>query len=130
VALLALLPLGLVGIGLAISLGALSAGVLGLFLAAPVVGVTAAEILGRMVPPVVASLAAMAVIAPLEHLVLQSDQRGLAAGLGLLAVDALGFALIYLAAMRVIAPSTIAVLTGAVRCRLGRRFPHWFHRGG
>lgn len=116
-----LLPLGLVGIGLAISGAALSAGVLGLFLAAPVVGVSGAEIVRRMIPPVVASLVAMAVIMPLEHLVLNSDERGVAAGLGLLTLDALGFALIYLATMRVVAPSTVAVLTGAARARLDRR---------
>jgi len=118
--LLALLPFGLVGIGLAISIATLSAGVLGLFLAAPVVGVSGSEIAGRMLPPVVASLVAMAVIAPLEHLVLRSDEHSVAAGLGLLTLDALGFALIYLATMRIIAPSTIAVLSGAVRSLLDR----------
>lgn len=116
-----LLPFGLVGIGLAISIAALSAGVLGLFLAAPVVGVSGPEIVGRMVPAVVASLVAMAVIMPLEHLVLHSDEQGVAAGLGLLALDAVGFALIYLATMRIVAPSTIAVLTGAVRSHFDRR---------
>ncbi|MCA1675309.1 MAG: oligosaccharide flippase family protein, partial [Actinobacteria bacterium] len=115
-----LLPFGLVGIGLAISSAALSAGVLGLFLAAPVVGVSGSEIAGRMLPPVIASLAAMAVIMPLEHLVLHSDQRGVAAGLGLLSLDGLAFVLIYLATMRIIAPSTIAVVTGAARKLLDR----------
>lgn len=116
-----LLPFGLAGIGLAISIAALSAGVLGLFLAAPVVGVSGSEIVGRMLPPVVASLVGMAAIMPLEHLVLHSDQQGVAAGLGLLTLDVLGFALIYLMTMRIVAPSTIAVLTGAVRALLDRR---------
>jgi len=115
-----LLPFGLVGIGLAISIAALAAGILGLFLASHVVGVSASEILGHMLPPVVASLVAMAVIAPLEHLVLRSDEHGVAAGLGLLTLDSLGFALIYLATMRIIAPSTIAVLSGVVRSLLDR----------
>lgn len=115
-----LLPFGLVGIGLAISIAALSAGVLGLFLAAPVVGASGSEIVGRMLPPVVASLVAMAVIGPLEHLVLHSDEQGVAAGLGLLTFDVLGFALLYLATMRIVAPSTIAVLTGALRSLLDR----------
>lgn len=116
-----LLPFGLVGIGLAISIAALAAGILGLFLASPVVGVSGSEILGRMLPPVAASLVAMAVIAPLEHLVLRSDEQSVFVGLGLLTLDALGFALIYLATLRLIAPSTIAVLTGAVRTLLDRR---------
>lgn len=124
-----LLPFGLVGIGLAISTAALSAGALGLFLAAPVVGVSGSEIAGRMLPPVVASLVAMAVITPLEHLVLHSDERGVAASLGLLTLDAVGFAVVYLAAMRVIAPSTIAVLTAAAR-KLLDRYRRPDRRGG
>lgn len=119
--LVALLPFGLPGVGLAISGAAIIVGVTGLLLARAVVGVSITDLLRRLVPPVFAALIAMAVIAPLEHLVVHSDQRAVLAALGLLTLESLGFLLIYLGVLRLIAPSTVTVLTSAARAFLARK---------
>ncbi|MGH3928606.1 MAG: hypothetical protein ACRDTF_01350 [Pseudonocardiaceae bacterium] len=119
--LVALFPLGLLGVGLAISGAAIIVGVTGLLLARRVVGVSVAEILRRLVPPVIGSLAALVVIAPLEHLVVRSDERAVPAALGFLTLESLGLLLIYLGLLRLIAPSTVTALTGAARTFLTRK---------
>lgn len=121
--LILLLPLGLLGVGLAVSATAVLVGATGLGLALPVVGVSVGDILRRIVPPVIGSLVAIAAIAPLEHFVLHSDERTVGVGLGLLALESIGFGLLYLATLRLIAPSALAELSGTVKaiCRPLRR---------
>jgi O-antigen/teichoic acid export membrane protein len=114
-ALIALRPLGLFGVGLAVSIAAVLIGSIGLGLARSVVGVSAGNILGCIVPPIIGSLVAMAAIVPLEHLVLHSDQHTVAVGLALLALESIGFGLLYLTTLRLIAPSTLAEISGAVK---------------
>jgi PST family polysaccharide transporter len=118
---IALLPLGLVGVGLAISIAALTVGVVNLAIARRVVGVSLTEILSRMVPPIVAALVALIVIGSLEHMVVHSDTHGVATGLGLIAAESLGFGVLYLASLRVLAPATIAELARGLRSLLNRR---------
>lgn len=113
-----LLPLGLLGVGLAISAAEIAVAVLVLGLARSVVPFSMGELFRRLVPPVVSSLVALALIGPLEHVVTQSDQRGVAAGLGLLGLETIGFGLVYLVVMRVVDPPMIAELIGSVRSRL------------
>jgi len=116
----ALIPFGLVGVGIAISATELALGTLMLYLARRVVGFTGGELLRRLVPPVVAALAALAVIAPLEHAVVQSDQAGFVAGFGLLGLQTIAFASIYLATLRLVDPPIVAELTEAVRAVVAR----------
>lgn len=116
-----LLPLGLVGVGLAISVAAIIVGVVNLAIAHRVVGVSVPDILARMVPPIVAALVALLAIGPLEHLVVHSDRQGVLAGLGLIAAESVAFGLLYLACLRVLAPATVAELTSGLRSRLVRR---------
>ena len=99
-------PLGLVGVGISISLTAMVVGVLVMALARPVVGVTRAEIVGVTVPPILSALVALAVMAPVEHWIFHSDTRGVLAGLGLLTLDGLVFISVYLLALRLITPVT------------------------
>ena len=73
--LVVLIPFGLVGVGLAISLSAVTVGVVNLAMARRVIGVSVGELLTRLVPPVIGALVALAIVAPLEHLVVHSDQR-------------------------------------------------------
>ncbi|HEX2300515.1 MAG TPA: lipopolysaccharide biosynthesis protein [Pseudonocardiaceae bacterium] len=124
--LFALIPFGLVGVGLAISLSAVIVGVVNLALARRVVGVPVGDVLARMVPPVVGSLVALAIVAPLEHLVLHSDLQGtglagVISGLGLLAAESVLFGLIYLVVLRVIAPATVTELVSGIRRLFARR---------
>ncbi|MGH3794608.1 MAG: lipopolysaccharide biosynthesis protein [Pseudonocardiaceae bacterium] len=113
--LFALIPFGLVGVGLAISLSAVTVGVVNLAIARRVVGVSVAEILARLVPPVIGALVALAIIGPLEHLVLHSDQHPAVAALALLGLQSVLFGLIYLVVLRMVAPATIAELGRGVR---------------
>ncbi len=113
-------PLGLVGVGLSISLTAMVLGVVVSVFAGPVVGVSARQTLSATVPTIGSALLGCAVAAPLEHLVLHSDQQGLW-GLGLIALDCLVFLLVYGAALRVLAPATFANVASLV-AGLWRRF--------
>jgi O-antigen/teichoic acid export membrane protein len=118
---LALLPFGLVGIGLAISVTDIALGLVALGLARKVVGCSMGDLLWRLVPAVIASLVALAAVVPFEHLVTHSDQRGLGIGLVLLGLEVVGFALVYLVALRLVDRSIITDLTGAVRSLLDHR---------
>jgi hypothetical protein len=115
-----LLPFGLIGIGLAISITEMMLAVLMLGLAGKVVGCSLGGLLQRLVPPLIGSLIVLAVVAPLEHLVTHSDQRPLGIGLALLGSETVGFALLYLVMMRLIDPSIIDDGTAAVRTLLER----------
>ncbi|MDF3303689.1 oligosaccharide flippase family protein [Rhodococcus sp. T2V] len=115
-----LLPFGLAGVGLAISVSAVVVGVTGLVLARPIVGVSFADITRRMLPPTIASLLAYALIAPLEHFVMHSDQLPTAVGLGVIALEGLGFLVVYLGALRVVAPTTTAEIGQAITRALRR----------
>ncbi len=122
--LLALLPLGLFGVGLALSITSFLSGLLGLLLARPLVGVSLRELVDRLVPPLAATVLAATGIGLLEHLVSHSDQRGIALGLLIVACEGAGFLAIYLGTLRVIAPATLTELWAAVRwMRASRRQP-------
>lgn len=107
-------PFGLVGVGLSISLTALAVGALVASLAGPVVGVTRRQTAGAVLPTVVAALVAGAAVVPLEHLVLHSDEHGLWGGLGGVALDSLVFLLLYVLALRFIAPTSFREVSGLV----------------
>lgn len=117
----AALPFGLFGVGLAISATEIVLAAILLGLARTVVDVSLRELAGALVPPVVGGLAGLAAIAPLEHLLVHSDQRPVALGLALLAAQSLAFAAVYLAAMRVVAPAMVADLIAGARRALDRR---------
>ncbi|WP_216870823.1 oligosaccharide flippase family protein [Modestobacter excelsi] len=116
-------PLGLVGVGLSISLTTMVVGTVVAAVAAPVVGVSARQTLGATAPTIVSALVGCAAVVPLEHLVLHSESRG-AWGLCFIVVDALVFLLVYTAALRVLAPTTFHDLT-ALLAVVRRRVLHW-----
>jgi PST family polysaccharide transporter len=119
--LVVLIPFGLVGVGLAISLSAVTVGVVNLAIARRVVGVSVGELLTRLVPPIIGALVALAIVAPLEHVVVHSDQRGVVAAVALLGAESVLFGLIYLATLRVIAPATVAEVIRGARAWLTRK---------
>jgi O-antigen/teichoic acid export membrane protein len=121
--LLALVPWGLTGVGLAVSGAALVVAVTGLGLVRSVLGVGAREFAGRLLPPAVAAIAALVVVAVLERSVVRADTWSTAAGLGLVVAETLLLGMLYFAALHVVAPGLArgarSALRGAVR--RGRR---------
>ena len=124
--LLALVPFGLYGVGLAMSGAALAVGLTGLWLVRGVVGVSAGQLAGRLLPPLGAVAVAVAVVAVLERMLVRADSRPVAVGLGLVGAEAVLLAVIYVGSLRLLAPELGRVVFGAVtglarRGRPGRR---------
>ena len=105
-----IVPFGLAGVGLAISLTALVVGVFCLVLASSVVGVQPAQVVRATLPTVVVGLVAAAATAALEHLVLHADTRPTFTALAFLALDGLAFLVVYVAALGVVAPAMVAAM--------------------
>ncbi|WP_433783518.1 oligosaccharide flippase family protein [Actinomycetospora sp. CA-101289] len=119
--LVALLPLGLLGVGLAVSLEGLVAGILTLALARPLVHVSWLQLGRVLLPPLVAAAIAGTATWALETQVLASGSRGIVVGLLFLLVDGLVFLVAYLAVLGVLAPETVTELRGLLAKVLGRR---------
>lgn len=118
--LIVLLPLGLLGVGMAVSLEVMLSGSLCVWLALPLISVRPREALGLLLPPFFAAVIAGAGIYALEHVVLRSDTHGVALGLALLLVDIIGFGGLFYFALRLVAPAAAAELTG-VLAQIGNR---------
>ena len=73
--LIALLPFGLLGVGLAVSLEGLATGLLSLALARKLAGVSVGELARVLVPPAVAAAVAAVPVALLEYTVAHSETR-------------------------------------------------------
>lgn len=119
--LLALVPFGLVGVGLAVSGANLAMGITGVVVAARVTAVRTRDVLGSLAPALFAALVAGTAVWPLEHLVLQSDTRPIAVGLLLVVGQALLFVVLFLGVLRVVAPSVTKALLASLRGLLHRR---------
>ncbi|MCV7356205.1 lipopolysaccharide biosynthesis protein [Mycolicibacterium fluoranthenivorans] len=113
--LFALLPLGLTGVGLALSLSSVVAGVLSLLLARPLAGVTFGELTSRLGPPVLVAAPAAIALGLLEHLVSHSDQRGFLAGVAVLLGEGVGYLMLYAAGLALFAPAAWRELSAVVR---------------
>ena len=98
-----LLPLGLLGVGLAISAESLVSGMLALLLARTVVDVSLSDLVRALVPPVIATGLAMVAVGALEHAVVGSAAQHAMLGAVLLLGESLLFAVLFAAAMFVIA---------------------------
>ncbi|NNH70800.1 lipopolysaccharide biosynthesis protein [Nocardia uniformis] len=114
---LLLIPHGLLGVGLALSMSAALTGLTGLVLARSVVGVSRSELTRCLIPPLLAGLCAAVVVGLLEHGVLHAGDQGVAPGLGLVALETIGFLGIFVLVLQVISPTTTAPLWSALRRR-------------
>lgn len=114
-ALLVLLPLGLLGVGLALSTTFVVAGLLSVLLARTLLGVSGRELTERLFVPFVVALVCAVAWGLLEHVVVQADERGLVVGLLLLVGEVLGFLVTYAAGLLLVAPRAVAELRRAVR---------------
>lgn len=118
--LVALLPFGLVGVGLSIFGMELVIAVTALGLARSVVGFTAGELVKALLPAGFATVAAVAVVAPFEYLVAHSAERSTLVGFAQLLGLTLVFGIVYLLALRVLDPSLVAELRSGARTVLAR----------
>ncbi|MFI6865288.1 lipopolysaccharide biosynthesis protein [Nocardia sp. NPDC050406] len=114
---LILLPHGLFGVGIALSVSAVLTGCTGLLLARRIVALTAGELLRCLAPPVVAGVGAAVVAGLLEYGLLHAGERAVATGLGLVTVEVLCFVGVFFVVLQVISPATTAPLWSAVRRR-------------
>jgi O-antigen/teichoic acid export membrane protein len=112
--LLVLVPFGLFGVGLAMSGASLAVGLTGLWSVRDVVGVSFPELSGRLLPPLVAAAVAVATVAVLERTVIRAVTWPLPIGLGLVLAEALLLGLLYVGALRVIAPAVGSAVIGAI----------------
>lgn len=124
--LLAFLPLGLFGVGLAMSGAALAVGMAGLWLVRGVVRVSWAELAARLLPPLGAAALAVALVAVLERTVIRAGTRPLVVGLASVVAEALLLGLVYLGVLRWTAPALGKPIMSAVAAgivRMSQRQP-------
>lgn len=112
--LIALLPFGLVGVGLAASLDGIVGGFASIVLARRLAGASVGDLVAVLAPPLAAATAAGAAVGVLEHLVVHSDQRPVVLGLVFLALEVLLLAAVFLGLLFLMAPEAVLRLRDAL----------------
>lgn len=121
-AMVALLPFGLIGICLGVSVGVIVRATYAFRRASEILGVPMAALVGEIRAPIIAAVAMVAVLFPLETLVVEAGSHATAIGLGLLLAEvALGL-LVYAGLIRLLVPGAIAELLTMLRT-MRRRAP-------
>lgn len=117
----AVIPYGLVAVGLAISVSQVVVAALVLALARSVLPFTAGELARRLVPTAVAASVALAVVGPLEWYVGRAGERGTLVGLVVLLGETLLFVLVHVAVMCVLDRAALQELLAGARRTIRRR---------
>ena len=102
---LLLLPFGLVGVGVAISVNSMVVGFVSLVLARSVVGVSVRDTIACVMPSTVSALLALGVVMPLERFVVRSDRYPGLLGLASIVAECVLFSVVYIGALRLISPT-------------------------
>ncbi|MGD9705283.1 MAG: lipopolysaccharide biosynthesis protein [Acidimicrobiia bacterium] len=118
--LVALVPLGLVGVGLAISATELTVGVIVLVLTHRVLPFPATRLIRILVVPTAIAAISAAGIGVAEQVWLRSDEHGTVAGLALLGGQTIAFIVLFVAGLASTAPASARRVFGSVRYRLRR----------
>ncbi len=100
-----LAPLGLVAVTAGMAASALGGAAYAVHGIGKVLGVQRRQVLAGIVGPAVATVLSMGALFVTEHVLLHSDRHGLAAGLGLLALEAIGGLALYLACVLALSAS-------------------------
>jgi PST family polysaccharide transporter len=119
--LVALLPLGLLGVGLAASATEILITVASLVLARRIVGFPLREIVPLLAPAAVATAVATGLVGSFEWLAGHSDHLPVGWGILQLTGLTLAFAAVYLLVLRVLDPPTVRQVGAAVRSKLPGR---------
>jgi PST family polysaccharide transporter len=109
-----LIPFGLTGVGIAISVTYMVVGVLNVHLARRMVGASVRETFACLAPPSLCALIAFASVFPIERFAVRSDQFSAPLGLAAIVGETLLFTLVYLGLLRVAAPSRYRSVRGVV----------------
>ncbi|MGP4056539.1 oligosaccharide flippase family protein [Mycobacterium sp. 4D054] len=112
--LFALLPLGLTGVGLALSASSLTAGMLSLLLARPLAAVSFGELAHRLMPPILIAVIPATAVKVLELTLIHSDHRGLVLGSAVLVAEAVGYLALYGIGLALFAPAAWRELSSTV----------------
>jgi O-antigen/teichoic acid export membrane protein len=120
VASIALLWLGLIGVAIGTSIGALAAGGYALWKTNRLLESSLHEMLGSILPTAVAAMAMAAALVPVQFVLVDAGTLGTIGGLALIAVESVAAGGIYLGALRLLAPETARDLFSLVG-RLIRR---------
>ncbi|HET6521618.1 MAG TPA: lipopolysaccharide biosynthesis protein, partial [Geminicoccaceae bacterium] len=118
--LIALLPYGLLGVGIAVSIDAALGGFVSLVLARDLARVSWRELLSLLVPPLIAATVAGVAVGFLEQTVVNADALPVLLGLLALAGETLLLLAIFLGVLFLIAPSSVREVVSAVRRRRSR----------
>jgi O-antigen/teichoic acid export membrane protein len=100
-----LLPFGLVGVGVAISVTYMVAGFVSLVLARSVVGVSVRDTIACVMPSTLSALIALGVVMPLERFVVRSDRYPGLLGFASIIAECVLFSVVYIGALRLISPT-------------------------
>ena len=120
---LALLPVGLVGIAAGVSIASAAAAVYALRVVGRAIDIPLRGMLAEIWPPFVAAALSAATLYPAERLLVHASERGTVVGLALLAAEALLGAALYLALLAAAAPASareLLAVTSAAWRRLRR----------
>jgi O-antigen/teichoic acid export membrane protein len=121
---LALVPLGLTGMGIALSASSVVVAAYALRGAGRVLRIPMRRLLDETWPPALAATATAGILYVLDRVVVQPDQHGLALGLALLLAEAAAGAVLYLVLLAAIRPARASELRELVAIALTRREAH------
>lgn len=116
---LALVPFGLSAAAAGLSIGAVAGAAYALRAASRACPVSARSMWAEIWPPWVAGVMMALAVLPLDRFVFEPASRGIAAGLGLIAVEALVGAVLYLGFLRILAPRMPGEIFRTLRDRGG-----------
>jgi PST family polysaccharide transporter len=100
-----LLPYGLVGVGIALSVTYIVVGVVSVLLARSVADASFRDTVACVAPSTLSTFLAFAVVFPLEHLFVRSDRFSAPLGLASVVAECLLFTLIYIGVLRLVSPA-------------------------
>jgi O-antigen/teichoic acid export membrane protein len=123
VASVALLWIGLIGVAVGTSIGALAAGAYALWKTRSLLESSVREMLGSILPSAVAAMVMAGALVPVQFALIDASSLGTIGGLALIAAESLVAAVIYLGCLRLLAPSTAGDLFSLLR-KLTDRLRH------
>jgi PST family polysaccharide transporter len=116
-----LLPFGLIGVAAGLSLGTVVGATYAMIRIRRLLDISGRDMLAEIAPPAIAAIVMVAVLIPVEFLIINASAHGTAYGMAFLSAEfSLGTA-IYMSSLWLIAPATLEELMSVVPLVFGRR---------